>query len=628
MLITENVEGQELYLINEVYSFTIDKASLVESVDPTTSRKKITGRGEFGWCGKPTQNRRVYGQAIMEREIKRLQPMIAKGHLLGEMDHPEDGRSRSHRSAIKITELKVEPNGRVVGAFEVLSEKVPGAREMMGLLESGVKLGVSSRGSGSVREDSNGNFIVQEDFRLAVYDVVVDPAWGDALPVFDMNEATAAPPEETKKMSDEKINELNKMWESRFRELEQANEAKLAKQLSEMQRHLRESALNQARTESGLGQDAMSKLLEAVQGIAPMDQISEKKIKSLEAQNAQLVESVKTAQARLDEMKAKQKAEGEQGLDAYMDEQVGEAVQWVESSQVQSFFNLLGEKSQFTSRESFDQRLNGLKEHFKLSGWMMEASDYDIFAMLEDLTVAESLIKESKAKMEEMDKELEESRRVLSRRTALLSEAKSEIEAMSSKLKAAESEKEVMQNEMRQIKESRRELRRRLSESTSNLRAATDRVAKLNEEHERATKLISESKRELTKRRKLNERLELDIYKHKAVLGATNPVTMLEELSSASSQEAVDSLLESYQNGKGKQPSFQSDLNEQAVEKIRMTAKARSEGRPQPSAKQLNEATSTPKAPTSPMQTPAPSGPVMVEEGLPSVSFVRKVLNG
>lgn len=149
------------------------------SLDEQSGTGRYKLRGEFARPDVPTANRRVYPRSILEREIKRLLPAMEKRSLFGHLDHPDQGGTKLGASAMVITGLKVE-GGIVIGEGEVLDTAA--GRDLKAILSAGCRVGVSSRGYGSVREDKDGNMVVQDDFRLASYDVVADPADTNAYP--------------------------------------------------------------------------------------------------------------------------------------------------------------------------------------------------------------------------------------------------------------------------------------------------------------------------------------------------------------------------------------------------------------------------------------------------------------
>jgi hypothetical protein len=142
---------------------------------------KLIVSGKIGHTDRATANNRVYPRGIVEREIKRLQPRIDQGSVLGAVDHPGDGKSRVRDAGCIVRGLKVERNGEIHGTFEVVEESDAG-RNLAAFLRRGAAIGMSSRGLGSTSLGPDGHDYVGEDFRLNTWDFVADPACHDAYP--------------------------------------------------------------------------------------------------------------------------------------------------------------------------------------------------------------------------------------------------------------------------------------------------------------------------------------------------------------------------------------------------------------------------------------------------------------
>jgi hypothetical protein len=151
--------------------------SLVEGA----SGNKTIARGEFGRCGIPTQNGRIYPEKLMQREIDRLQEDLSHRRILGELDHPSSGRTSLKRVSHVITGLKIK-DGIVIGEAEILN--TPEGKTLKALIEANVEVGVSSRAYGSTAPAKGQSEAeeVQEDFILKTYDFVADPAVKTAIP--------------------------------------------------------------------------------------------------------------------------------------------------------------------------------------------------------------------------------------------------------------------------------------------------------------------------------------------------------------------------------------------------------------------------------------------------------------
>lgn len=165
------------------------RRTLIDQFGPPLRMQVVEGRegqplvveGKIGMCDKPTANNRMYPRSVMEREIKRLQPRIAQGSVIGAVDHPGDGKSRIREAGCIVRGLWIEANGEIKGRFEVVEEADAG-RNLAAFLRRGAAIGMSSRGVGSTSMGSQGFDVVGEDFRLSTWDFVADPACHDAYP--------------------------------------------------------------------------------------------------------------------------------------------------------------------------------------------------------------------------------------------------------------------------------------------------------------------------------------------------------------------------------------------------------------------------------------------------------------
>ena len=127
-------------------------------------------------------NGRVYPHKVLMREVKNYQKMVNERRALGELDHPDTSVINLANASHLVTEIWSEGD-KVMGKIEVLN--TPSGRVLKELVNAGVKLGISSRGMGSIREES-GQTIVEDDFQLICFDMVSDPSTPGA---FMMTEA-------------------------------------------------------------------------------------------------------------------------------------------------------------------------------------------------------------------------------------------------------------------------------------------------------------------------------------------------------------------------------------------------------------------------------------------------------
>ena len=117
-------------------------------------------------------NGRVYPEDVLRREVKNYSKIIKERRALGELDHPDDSVVNLKNASHIVTDIWWDGKD-VMGKCKVLN--TPSGQILKSLVESGVKLGISSRGLGSVHEE-NGNTIVENDFQLICFDFVSEPS--------------------------------------------------------------------------------------------------------------------------------------------------------------------------------------------------------------------------------------------------------------------------------------------------------------------------------------------------------------------------------------------------------------------------------------------------------------------
>jgi hypothetical protein len=117
-------------------------------------------------------NGRIYPHKILMREMQNYDKLVKERRALGELDHPEDSVINLKNASHLVTEVWWDGKD-VMGKVQVLN--TPSGKVLKELVSSGVKLGISSRGMGSVQE-SNGQTIVEDDFQLICFDFVSEPS--------------------------------------------------------------------------------------------------------------------------------------------------------------------------------------------------------------------------------------------------------------------------------------------------------------------------------------------------------------------------------------------------------------------------------------------------------------------
>lgn len=140
---------------------------------------RVYARGEFGHAANPTANGRRYRHSIWEGNISRLQANLESRKVLGELDHPTDGRTALQRASHVVTGLQLEGD-RVLGEAEILDTAK--GRDLKAILSAGVPVGISSRGFGSTKPGRDGIEEVQDDYKLVTFDFVAEPADPSAYP--------------------------------------------------------------------------------------------------------------------------------------------------------------------------------------------------------------------------------------------------------------------------------------------------------------------------------------------------------------------------------------------------------------------------------------------------------------
>tara|TARA_B100000989_G_C19513888_1_gene460589 strand:- start:1137 stop:1748 length:612 start_codon:yes stop_codon:yes gene_type:complete len=121
-------------------------------------------------------NGRKYPEKVLRREIENYMNVVKDSRATGELDHPDDSVINLKNVSHMLTDMWWEGKD-VMGKIKVLN--TPSGRILKDLVNSGVKIGISSRGLGSVREQM-GESIVEDDFQLICFDIVSEPSTPNA----------------------------------------------------------------------------------------------------------------------------------------------------------------------------------------------------------------------------------------------------------------------------------------------------------------------------------------------------------------------------------------------------------------------------------------------------------------
>ena len=158
-------------------NLTFDRANMVvESEEGANGSKSLYMKGIFIEGGVKNANQRVYPVNEIEKAVSTINEQIKGGYsVLGEVDHPDDLKINLDRVSHMISEMWMDgPCGH--GKLKILP--TPMGEMVKSMLEAGVKLGVSSRGSGDVNE-SSGHV---SNFDIVTVDIVAQPSAPHAYP--------------------------------------------------------------------------------------------------------------------------------------------------------------------------------------------------------------------------------------------------------------------------------------------------------------------------------------------------------------------------------------------------------------------------------------------------------------
>lgn len=153
--------------------------------EASNKEKHYVIRGCFSKAGVKNKNGRVYPIPVMKHAVEEAQKAIAEGRFVAECEHPASAKINLYEIAAKVNQLQMMDDGTVVGEMVILD--TPKGKVIKTLVDEGVKLGVSTRGLGSVKKAKMnlGEGVmedvleVQPDFALRAIDIVFDPSAGE-----------------------------------------------------------------------------------------------------------------------------------------------------------------------------------------------------------------------------------------------------------------------------------------------------------------------------------------------------------------------------------------------------------------------------------------------------------------
>ena len=173
-------------IIVDYIPFEVSPQQINESINENNGRLIV--KGVLQRAESKNQNGRIYPRETLMREAQKYQEVqIAERRALGELDHPDSSVVNLNNVSHNVLEMHFKGND-LVGTVEVLG--TPAGNILKELFKSGIKLGISSRGLGSVEpvNESDGTVAVQGDFELIAFDFVSNPSTHGAF-MYPMNES-------------------------------------------------------------------------------------------------------------------------------------------------------------------------------------------------------------------------------------------------------------------------------------------------------------------------------------------------------------------------------------------------------------------------------------------------------
>ena len=159
-------------LLREFFEMSSDDSLLTEADRKKINEGEVIMAGVMQRADAENGNGRVYPEDILRREVQNYKKIVGENRALGELDHPDSSVVELKNASHIVTEIEMRGKD-VIGKVKVLD--TPAGRILKDLIRGGVKLGISSRGLGSVKSNGGRN-LVQEDFQLICFDFVSDPS--------------------------------------------------------------------------------------------------------------------------------------------------------------------------------------------------------------------------------------------------------------------------------------------------------------------------------------------------------------------------------------------------------------------------------------------------------------------
>ena len=174
------MSNENKYLIREYYELCeggICQDFLTEDEKRRVNEGAVILTGKLQEADRRNGNGREYPVDILRREIERYKDMVEDRRAMGELDHPDSSVVNLQNVSHIVTDIWWDGN-KVMGKIEILP--TPSGNILKSLVESGVKMGISSRALGSVKQHQ-GRTVVEPDLQLICFDMVSEPSTPDAF---------------------------------------------------------------------------------------------------------------------------------------------------------------------------------------------------------------------------------------------------------------------------------------------------------------------------------------------------------------------------------------------------------------------------------------------------------------
>lgn len=179
----------KVVLVDYIGSITVTPEQVNESIAKNDGKVIVSGimqRGSTGRDENFNQNGRSYPLPILKREADKYKKVfVTERRALGELDHPESSVVNLSNVSHNIVDLWWNGSD-LMGKIEILS--TPSGNIAKELLRAGIRLGISSRGMGSVKNLGEGKVEVQDDFEIVCWDLVSNPSTQGAFMSPSLNE--------------------------------------------------------------------------------------------------------------------------------------------------------------------------------------------------------------------------------------------------------------------------------------------------------------------------------------------------------------------------------------------------------------------------------------------------------